>query len=358
MKLRKIMATMLVIVMLLSAFSVSISAFTIVSLFPGEGYSNIVNNIYMAEMEFVDGVGPETDGIVIDYKYYSPVKADDTTKYPLVIWCHGSGNGLKTGSQLSASDVEAWATEELQSRFKGTEGAFIFAPRSPENKGVYWGDKTIYPLKVVIDDFIAQHIDNIDLSRIYIGGYSLGGKMTLKMAVAYPEMFAAAFPICPAWVPDEAAAEKIADMPIWLTSGKKDNVVNYKLMPKRAWKNIISKSNLPEECRFSTLTRTAEPDWSKTHSPHHAWISVNYDMFSSRDGDYPYMKTVDGNGNKIKLTYPNGMISWLSEKTSDYDGTITSGDRGNSEAYDNLFTMESLKKIVAYIEDVFAKIFN
>ena len=33
----------------------------------------------------------------------------------------------------------------------------------------------------------------------------MGGKMTLKMAVAYPEMFAAAFPICPAWAPEKEA---------------------------------------------------------------------------------------------------------------------------------------------------------
>ena len=47
----------------------------------------------------------------------------------------------------------------------------------------------IVPLKAAIDDFIAQHRDTIDTTRIYIGGFSMGGKMTLKMTIAYPSFF-------------------------------------------------------------------------------------------------------------------------------------------------------------------------
>ena len=53
-------------------------------------------------------------------------------------------------------------------------------PRSHEEQYLYWNDSMIVPLKAAIDDFIAQHRDTIDTTRIYIGGFSMGGKMTLK----------------------------------------------------------------------------------------------------------------------------------------------------------------------------------
>lgn len=59
-------------------------------------------------------------------------------------------------------------------------------PRSHEEQYLYWNDSMIVPLKAAIDDFIAQHRDTIDTTRIYIGGFSMGGKMTLKMTIAYP----------------------------------------------------------------------------------------------------------------------------------------------------------------------------
>ena len=346
MKLKKIVATILAVIMLLSVSAVGVLG----------AFADIVDNIYFSEISFRDGVGPETDGYTLDYLYFSPVLPGDTTKYPLVIWLHGMGNGIKPGAQISASDIEAWGTYELQKRFKDSGGAYIFAPRSLEDQSIYWEDCLIHPLRATIDAFIAEHKENIDLSRIYIGGYSMGGKMTLKMAVAYPEMFAAVFPICPAWVPDRDATAKIADLPIWITSGKKDELVNYNLMAKRLWKNIIAENNAPEECRFSTLEKTAYPDGSAAPGGHHSWYAVNYDMFSSTDGDYPYMSTVDGKGNTVTLTYPDGMISWLSENTSDYDGSPAT-DGGNKEAYDFTLNLNCLTNIFRYIKSLFVKLF-
>lgn len=345
MKLKKITSIVLALIMIFSACGMS--AFG--------GYADIEEHLYYAEICFRDGIGPETNGYTLDYRYFSPVTYGDTTKYPLVIWLHGIANGSRSGSQLTASDIEAWATDELQSRFKGSEGAFILAPRSLEEEHLYWEDSLIYPLRATIDDFIAKNKDNIDLSRIYIGGYSLGGKMTLKMAIAYPEMFAAAFPICPAWVPSKTETAKIADMPIWLTSAKNDHIINYYLAVKRTWNNIISESNVADQCRFTTLSKSAYPDGTSTPNGHQSWFSVNYDMFSSADGDYPYMSTVDGNGNTVKLTYPEGMISWLSGMTSDYDGAAVT-DGGNSE--DGGFILAIADKMIRFFKTLFVVLFK
>ncbi len=323
---KKLLSILLAITIMLS---ISVPAFACGSN-RNETYDDILPQL---QEQFVYGEGPETNGYTLDYRYFSPVEDGDTTKYPLVIWLHGMGDGAEDGAQIKKSDIAFWTSDEFQSRFKGSEGAFILAPRSPEDQGIFWTDNFIYILRVAIDDFIAKNKENIDLSRIYIGGYSMGGKMTLKMAIAYPDLFAAIFPICPALTPSDAQASVIADIPVWITSGVPDPLVNYVLSVKPAWKTIINASNVPESCRFSTLKLVKFPSGNPTSSSHHSWFAVNHDMFSADNGKYPYMSTVDGLGNKVTLTFPDGMISWLSGFTSDYDGAPAT-DNGNNEAYE------------------------
>lgn len=304
--------------------------------------------------QFVYGEGPVADGENIDYRYFSPVKENDTAKYPLVIWLHGMGDGSKEGRPVTASNMSYWSSEEFQARFTNG-GAFIIAARSREEKGYCWSNNMIEPLKAAIDDFIAKNKDNIDLSRIYVGGYSMGGKMTLKMAIAYPEMFAAAFPICPAWSPDMNTLEIIADMPVWITSGKTDPLVNYFFNVSVTWENLCTITNVPEDIRFSTLKKVCYETGKKTSSAHHAWYAVNHDMFASDGGDYPYMTTVDGTGAEVTLAFPEGMISWLCAHTSDYDGAPTS-DKGNLENIKNTDNLTANIDFVRFFRILFKAI--
>lgn len=345
---KKIIALFLSALMLLGCMVMSASAADSAALPLSAGHDALV-------AQFEKGVGPETNGFSIDYRYYSPVSEGDTAKYPLVIWIHGMGDGAYEGKQIEDYNFVNWSSAEYQVRFKGIGGAFLFAPRSVEEKLIYWDDSMIEPLRAALDDFIAKNADNIDLSRIYIGGYSMGGKMTLKMAVAYPDMFAAAFPICPAWALTDEYAPYLADMPIWMTSGKQDPLVNYAASVAPTWEKIVAVSNNPENLRFSTLSQTAEPDGSSAPSGHHAWIAVANDMFSATDGDYPYMSTVDGNGNEVTLTFPDGMISWISSFTSDYDGAPGEGS-GNISVGDNLFSFGTIKSFFNMIKSFLYRI--
>lgn len=292
------------------------------------GNTTYDDNLEELQEQFIFGKGPETNGYTIDYRYFSPVKEDDSTKYPVVIWLHGMGDGAEEAKQVKASDIAFWTSDDFQSRFKDSNGAFIFAPRSLEEENLYWSDSLIYPLRAAIDVFIEQNKENIDLTRIYIGGYSMGGKMTLKMAVAYPDLFAAIFPICPAWTPSAKNCELISDIPVWLTSGVLDPLVNYFFSVRKTWNNIVATNNSPANCRFSSLLFVKYPSGNPTSSSHHSWFAVNYDMFSSDNGKYPFMQTMNGLGEKVTFTYPDGMISWLSNFTSNYDGTQAT-DSGN-----------------------------
>ena len=298
------------------------------------GALSVDGDIEALKAQFEAGEGPVAGKYSVDYRYYSPVKENDSTKYPLVVWLHGMGDGASEGLQVKKSNIAYWSSDEFQARFKPAGGAFILAARSREENGIYWSNEMIEPLRAAIDDFIAENKNNIDLSRIYVGGYSMGGKMTLKMSVAYPEMFAAAFPICPAWSPDDEMASYLSDMPVWLISSTRDPLVNYYLAVSPTWERIISISSVPEKCRFSTLTKVCYEDGKKCGSSHHAWFAVNHDLFSAENGAYSYMSTVNGVGETVTLTYPDGMISWLVSQTSDYDGTPCEGT-GNIKSDSN-----------------------
>lgn len=344
---KKILAMILSVLMVMSIGCVGA--------FAEEDALTLADGIDDLKAQFVYGEGPETNGYTIDYRYFSPVKENDDAKYPLVIWLHGMGEGSTEGKQIINNDIGYWTSAEFQSRFTGAEGAFIMVPRSLEEKGMFWDDTLIFPLRATIDAFIAENAKNVDLSRIYIGGFSMGGKMTFKMAVAYPEMFAAIFPICPAWKPAAEQTALFADLPVWLTSAKSDPIVNYNSSVKGAWDNIVATNNNPELCRFSSLEKVKYPNGSSAISAHYAWFAVTYDMFSTSNGDYPYMSTVNGLGETVTLTYPNGMISWLSQFTSDYDGTPAT-DSGNITVDENsagLLSKESLSFFFEQVIDFF-----
>lgn len=268
---------------------------------------------------FVPGDGPETDGVKVDYVTFSP-KVKSGKKYPLVIYFHGMGQGKEPGAQIEDNNISLWASDELQSRFNNG-GAFLFVPRTHEESNEYWDDKYIISVKAAIDSFISQNKKSIDLTRIYVGGFSMGGKMTLKMITSYPGMFAAAFPMCPAYVPTENQFRAIENMPIWLSTSKYDIIAGYHSTGKRAWEGLCEYTNVPEKCRFTLFGKVVYPDGTKTPSNHHIWFAVSNDMFTYDGKTYPNTVTTDANGTKVYFKYPYGIISWLNKYTSEYDGS-------------------------------------
>ncbi|MBQ6263820.1 MAG: hypothetical protein IJK60_00025 [Clostridia bacterium] len=294
--------------------------------------------------EFIDEKGPEVDGIVIDYVSYTPRNLKKSTKYPLVILLHGMGQGGEPREQIEDNYFPAFASEKMQAKF--TNGAaFFMIPRSDESKDAMgtWTDDEVRPLYETIQDFIARHKSNIDLTRIYIGGYSMGGKMTLKMLSTYPGMFAAAFPMCPAYIPSDDQLKAIADIPLWFSCSKFDILAGYYVYGREIWEKVCDYTNRPQDCRMSVIGKVCLPDGKKADSNHHVWFAASNDMFTYENGDYPNMVTTDATGKTVKLTAPDGLISWLCRYKSAYGGEKTQGtnlvEQNSSTVFDMLFKM-------------------
>lgn len=255
----------------------------------------------------------------LDYVYYSPAGENDDVKYPLVVWLHGNSSGDYPGHQLDNCSIALWSSEEYQSRFEDTGGAYILLPRYPTSGllSVAW-EGTTNTLKKTIDAFIKEHRNNVDVSRIYIGGYSMGGKMTLRMAMTYPTYFAAAFPLSPVYAPSNADLHNLIDMPIWFFWCKNDDYASLNPITVNAnWQYLMSISNCKEQCRISTFNTIYNSDYSiKTADGkkdiHNTWDAACHDLFMDDNKAQKDMTVKDGNGKTINLTYPQGLIYWLS----------------------------------------------
>lgn len=267
---------------------------------------------------FADGVGPAVNGLAVDYVYYAP-EATVGKKLPLVIFFHGAGQGAAPRAQIEENNFPLWASAEIQQRFAGG-GAYLLVPRSHEENGEHWTDAYVESAKAMIDDFIAQHADSIDLGRIYVGGFSMGGKMTIKMASSYPDFFAAAFPLCPAYAPSDAQIEAMADLPIWLMVSRFDIIAGYYTYSKDIWAQICAATRVPAECRLTLFGRVKAPDGKNTSSNHFVWFALANDLFTYDGGPYPNAVTTDAAGAEIALTYPDGVVAWLNGHTSAYVG--------------------------------------
>lgn len=296
-----------------------------------------VSKIKVYESKFVKMNGPEVKGLSVDYVAFSP-KTETGKKYPVVLYFHGKGQGKEPGSQITENNFPLWASDELQAKFNNG-GAYLLAFRSHEENNECWEDQYIESVKAAADEFIEKNKDYIDLSRIYAGGFSMGGKMTLKMITSYPGFIAASFPMCPAYFPTEEQYKAVADMPIWLFTSKYDVIAGYHSTGKVVWENICNYTNCPADCRFTLFGKVCYPDGKKTPSNHHVWFAVSNDMFSYDGGKYPNAETTDANNNEVNLVYPEGVISWLNRYTSNYDGTndgFTDLAKSNNEGTFNL----------------------
>ncbi len=192
--------------------------------------------------DFVNNQRYTLDNITLTYAHYKPESTNiEEGSNPLIIWLHGAGEGgIDTTLALLGTKTVNLATDDIQQYF-GETGAYILTPQSPTMWMDFDGTNT-YTSKVegsdgqsyytetlmgLIDEYVKNNPE-IDRNRIYIGGNSNGGYMTINMIINYPEYFAAAFPICEAysdsWLTEDKL-DSIAKLPIWITHANNDPTV-------------------------------------------------------------------------------------------------------------------------------------
>lgn len=149
-----------------------------------------------------------------NYNYLLHKPKSTTTKKPLLIFLHGSG---EKGNDLEKVKVHG----PLNYLQNNVLDAFILAPQCPQE--AYWESESLHQL---IQKVIKEN-NNIDTNRIYLTGLSMGAWGAWNLAFAHPETFAALVPIC-GFVDRVPMIEncKIANIPTRIFHGLVDDVVD------------------------------------------------------------------------------------------------------------------------------------
>lgn len=220
--------------------------------------NRFINNAYRVTLLHTLGGEPEKSGLVFDecigeicpqlegwkqeepqeagalkFGYFEPEEVSGPI--PLVVWLHGAGEGgLDPKIAYGSNKTSNISSPAFQKYFGGK--AWVLVPQCPtvwmddgveklgkSNQSIY-----VKPVKECIDNFIRQRDSLVDRSRIYVGGLSNGGFMTMRMLFDYPDFFAAAIPVCEVFysqnITDEML-ESIKHIPIWFAHAKPDELV-------------------------------------------------------------------------------------------------------------------------------------
>lgn len=160
--------------------------------------------------DYVNPLTRKTEQLTLNYAAYEPDTLDSWEKNPLIIWLHGRGEGgTDIEKAILGNEVSALTEPDIQSYFTAGDqvGAYVLVVQTP----TYWmdggdgresrGDMPSRYTEILMDTilhYLEQNPD-ADPDRIYIGGASNGGFMTLEMLINYPDFFAAGFPCSTAY---------------------------------------------------------------------------------------------------------------------------------------------------------------
>ena len=173
----------------------------------------------MLAAPFDEGTFVNKQGDTMQYRLMMPLDYDSSKKYPIVVCLHGSsGSGHDNVKQIAACLPAAWlANDENRKKYP----SILFVPQCPERKT--WGGLKGAPS---VEDLVVEALRSlekalpIDTARRYVAGNSMGGYGAWLLAGKYPELFAAAIPICGGG--DPLLAQQLVNVPIWAFHGEKD----------------------------------------------------------------------------------------------------------------------------------------
>jgi predicted peptidase len=174
------------------------------------------------------------EGRGFPYQVYVPRDYSPQTRWPVILFLHGAGEGGTDGVFQTAVGIG-----EAIRREPARYPAIVVFPQSP--KDARWVGTPAQAALAALDRTLEEF--HTDARRVYLTGLSMGGHGSWYLAYRHPGRFAAIVPIC-GWIygredsPDEirivppedgppiqAVARRLAKVPIWIFHGERDTIV-------------------------------------------------------------------------------------------------------------------------------------
>jgi len=156
------------------------------------------------------------------YRLLRPVEQGRGRHYPLLVYLHGAG---QRGSDNRRQLLDL-PSRMIEPEYRERCNCFVLAPQCPEHGD--WssytlldGDDSRWAVAAMIDAVCAEH--PVDAQRIYLTGFSMGGRGTWGLAAQRPDLVAAIVPVCGNG--DPAIAAQLKHLPVWAVHGSLDQVI-------------------------------------------------------------------------------------------------------------------------------------
>ncbi len=211
----------------------------------------------------------------LKYRLLKPADFSQNQTYPLVIFLHGAGERGDDNVAQLVHGMKDFLNPDRRKNYP----CFVVAPQCPNDKKwveVDWSAKShdqpehaSVPMQLV-HDLIKEMIKNANVNkdRIYITGLSMGGYGTWDAIARYPELFAAAVPICGGG--DPATVGKFAKLPIWCFHGDQDEAVSV----ERSRKMIDALKVAGGQPKYTEYAGVGHDSWTATYAnpDFHDWL--------------------------------------------------------------------------------------
>jgi predicted peptidase len=190
-----------------------------------------------------------TQTVGLNHWLYLPPDYETQNVWPLIIFLHGYGE--------RGSDLELVNKHGLPKRIAARdEFPFIIAsPQCPITS--HWPEQ-VTELNALLDHLIASY--NVDTTRVYLTGLSMGGYGTWFFASRYPERFAAIAPICGGggwWM-----TNALKTIPAWVFHGDADPTV-----PLHESEIMVERiRNAGGDVMFTVYPGVAHDSWTETYN--------------------------------------------------------------------------------------------
>jgi predicted peptidase len=205
-------------------------------------------------------------GDSLPYRLLKPRDYDPSKSYPLVIFYHGAGERGTDNEITLAHFAHFLTSQEARQDFP----CFAIVPQC--SKDIRWVEvdwsalshtqptKPSRPLEMSLELIeTLQKEYTLDSTRFYVTGLSMGGFATWDVITRYPDLFAAAAPICGGG--DEKVAYKVKDLPIWAFHGDKDGVVK----PSRSRNMIQALKNVGTQPKYTEYKGVGHDSWKPAY---------------------------------------------------------------------------------------------
>ena len=187
----------------------------------------------------------------MEYLLFLPESYTQSTnqKFPLILFLHGAG---ERGSDLDS--VKRHGIPKIVE----TNPDFPFIAVSPQCPEDSWWTSELHTINGLIEEVVEKY--QVDTSRIYLTGLSMGGFGTWSLASMYPERFAAIAPVCGGGEVRQIL-RSLVEMPIWTFHGQKDDVIPF----SRSEEIVTALKKHGSSIKFTIYPEAGHDSWTKTY---------------------------------------------------------------------------------------------